>query len=376
MQLTTTKGTQVKKILLVAAIALLVYLIFWPVAVDPVAWQSTPSQGYTGVFRPNTQLAAIERLPMSDNQAQLHGPEAVAIGPDNWLYFSTGEGWIIRHNPDTGISSQWVDVGGRPLGLAFDTQGDLLVANAYLGLQAISPGGAVHLLTDHVAGRRIEYADDLDIGTDGIIYFSDASTKFAAQHFGGTYPASILDLLEHGGHGELLAYNPESGRTSVLLDGLQFANGVAVSADGSFVLVNETGANRIARYWLSGEKTGQSDIFIAGLPGFPDNIIRHGEHFWVGLVSPRLPVLDKLAGWPLLRKMIARLPEQLKPAAKHYSHVIKIDSDGRVLESLQDPKGGYHTITGALPITVNSGDWLYLTSLHESSLARLPYPSE
>lgn len=365
-----------KKILLLAAMAVLAYLIFWPVAVDPVAWQSTPSQGYTGAFTPNAQLAAIERLPMSDNQTQLHGPEAVAKGPDNWLYFSTGEGWIIRHNPDTGLSSPWVNVGGRPLGLAFNSHGDLLVANAYLGLQAVSRSGAVRLLTDHVDGRRIEYADDLDIGADGTIYFSDASTKFAAQRFGGTYPASILDLLEHGGHGELLAYSPESGVTSMLLDGLQFANGVAVSSDGSFVLVNETGANRIARYWLSGEKSGQSEIFIAGLPGYPDNIVRHGEHFWVGLVSPRLPVLDKLAGWPLLRKVIARLPEQLKPAAKHYSHVIEIDSDGRVVNSLQDPEGSYHTITGALPITANSGDWLYLTSLHESSLARLPYPNQ
>mgnify|MGYP001035837772 CR=1 FL=1 len=365
-----------KKTLLMAVAALSAYLLFWPVAIEPVAWQSTPSQGYTGVYAPNSQLASVERLPINGSQTQLHGPEAVAVGPDNQLYFSTGEGWIVRHDPVSGRSARWVNVGGRPLGLAFSQQGDLVVANAYLGLQAVDRSGAVRLLTDHIGGRPIEYADDLDIGTDGTIYFSDASSKFAAQRFGGTYPASILDLLEHGGHGQLLAYSPATGATSLLLDGLQFANGVAVSSDGRFVLVNETGANRIVRYWLRGEQRGQSEIFLSGLPGFPDNIVRHGEHFWVGLVSPRLPVLDKLAGWPLLRKVVARLPEQFKPAAKHYGHLIKIDRDGRVIESLQDPKGGYHTITGAQQISANGRDWLYLTSLHERSLARLAYPIE
>lgn len=363
-----------KKTLLTLSAGLLGYLLFWPVAVDPVAWQSPPSTGYSGPFASNRALSAIERLPIETDGAGLHGPEAVAQGADGLLYFSTGEGWIVRHNPSSGDSQRWVDVGGRPLGLVFDAAGNLLVANAYLGLQSVAADGTVTLLTNRVDGRQIEYADDLDIGPDGTVYFSDASTKFGAERHGGTYPASILDLLEHGGHGELLAYSPATGTTTTLLAGLQFANGVAVSPKGDYVLVNETGSSRISRYWLSGERAGSHDIFIDRLPGYPDNIVRSGDLFWVGLVSPRLPVLDKLAGWPQLRRLLARLPAQLKPAAVHYSHLFAIDANGVVVQSLQDPAGGYHTVTGGLEVTAGSNRWLYLTSLHESSLARLALP--
>lgn len=39
-----------------------------------------------------------------------------------------------------------------------------------------------------------------------------------------------------------------------------------------------------ARYYLKGEKKGESDIFVAGLPGYPDNIRSNGKGgFYVAL---------------------------------------------------------------------------------------------
>lgn len=52
----------------------------------------------------------------------------------------------------------------------------------------------------------------------------------------------------------LLEYHPEEQTTTCLLDGLWFANGVAMPADGSFVLVAESHHLRIWRYWLAGVK--------------------------------------------------------------------------------------------------------------------------
>ena len=78
--------------------------------------------------------------------------------------------------------------------------------------------------------------------------FSGASTRFGAAESGGTYAASLLDLMEHTRNGRLLVYDPETGRATTLLDGLSFANGVAVSPDQSFVLVNETGEYRVIRH--------------------------------------------------------------------------------------------------------------------------------
>ena len=49
---------------------------------------------------------------------------------------------------------------------------------------------SVETLTDSVDGTPILYADDLDIADDGIIYFSDASTKFGAHSRETSPPAA------------------------------------------------------------------------------------------------------------------------------------------------------------------------------------------
>ena len=352
-----------KKALSVLCILLLSYLLAWPVPVDPVAWQSPVNAGYQTPFASNEKLTAVERL----DAAGTHGPEALALGSDGLLYISTHEGWIIRHDPHGKTTRRWVNTGGRPLGMVFDAAGNLLVADAYKGLLSIAPDSSITTLSNSVDGQAIKYADDLDVTPDGKIWFSDASAKFGAEESGGTYQGSLLDMLEHGYHGRLLVYDPATEKTTVALRGLSFANGVAADPEGRFVLINETGEYRIHKFWLQGDKAGNSEIIIDNLPGFPDNIVRSGDHYWVGLVSPRLQVLDKLADNPFVRKVLARLPEAVKPAAKHYSHVFRMDESGNVVESLQDPAGGYHTNTGALEV----GDWLYISSLHESSLARI-----
>lgn len=353
-------------ILAPAVLVLAAYLLLWPVAVAPVAWEAPIDRGYRGAFSANDRLSTVELLDI----AGTHGPEALALGADGLIYSSSHEGWIIRFDPATATTERWVNTGGRPLGLAFDGGGDLLVADAFLGLLTVAPSGIIRVLADTVNGESIRYADDVDVAPDGRVYFSDASSKFGAREWGGTYEASLLDLNEHGSHGRLLVYDPQGDKTSVVLGQLDFANGVAVSEDGSFVLVNETGHYRIVKVWLQPERWGEHEILIDNLPGFPDNIVRDAQGlFWVGLVSPRSKVLDKLADQPAVRRIVERLPAALKPAAAHYSHVFAINDQGEVLVSLQDPAGGYHTNTGAL---AHDG-WLYISSLHEDRLARLPW---
>lgn len=81
--------------------------------------------------------------------------------------------------------------------------------------------------------------------------------------------------------GRLLKYDPRTNEVSVLLRGLSFANGVALNKDNDFVLVTETTAAKVTRYWLRGPKPQTSDTFTQ-LAGCPDNIQRNirGE-FWV-----------------------------------------------------------------------------------------------
>jgi len=92
--------------------------------------------------------------------------------------------------------------------------------------------------------------------------------------------------------GSLLALDPRTNQTRVLLRGLALASGVAVSRDGSYVLVSEYLAHRIRRFWLRGPRANSSELFVP-LRGRPDNIRRNSRgQFWVavsGAVGPNPP---------------------------------------------------------------------------------------
>ena len=343
------------------------YLALWPVPVDPQAWQAPPPPEHI----PNQRLAAAELIDLHGHS----GPEALTLDQAGYLYLSTHDGWILRsdystHNQQAKLSfSEWVNTQGRPLGLATDAANRIIVADAYRGLLAIDQARQVHTLSTLADGIPIRYADDVAVADDGLIYFSDASTKFGAEQYGGTYPASLLDLMEHGGYGRLLVYNPTTGNTRTLMSGLNFANGVAMDPNQQFVLVNETGHYRVWRLWLAGERAGEQEIFADNLPGFPDNIVtgRDGR-FWIGLASPRNAQLDQLANKPWLRKVVQRLPAALRPKAQPYGYLIAIDGDGQIVTDLQDPSGRYPVVTGAL----ETEHRLFISSLMANHLAVLP----
>jgi sugar lactone lactonase YvrE len=205
----------------------------------------------------------------------------------------------------------------------------------------------------------------------GTVYFSDASTKFRPQDHGGDMAASMLELIEHRGNGRLLAHDPRTGKTRVLLRGLVFANGVALAHDGRSVLVNETGGYRTLRYWLAGEKAGRAEPFLENLPGFPDNIGRGLEgRYWVALITPRSKELDALASWPAIRAMVMRIPGALQPRPVPNANVFAVDDTGKIVASLQSTRAplAYTGVT-------ETAEHLFLGSIDATALQRLPRPS-
>ncbi len=348
---------------LILIIVIVLYFVSWPVPIDPVAWEAPPNPGYTGPFAANERLKGIQVFPIGDN----HGPEDIALDAQGRIYGATHEGRIVRLAADGSKPENWVDTGGRPLGIDFDNAGNLIVADALKGLLSIAPDRSITVLAKTADGIPIRYADDVDVGADGRIYFSDASTRFGAGECGGTYEASLIDLMEHGGHGRLLVYDPATRKATTLLDGLNFANGVAVSHDQTYVLVNETGSYRVVRYWIAGPRKGKSDSFIEALPSFPDNISTGLDgRFWVALVSPRNALLDNLSGKPFMRKVIQRMPAFARPKAVPYGHIIAIDGKGKVVVDLQDPDGEYPINTSV----TETEKYLYIGSLVTPVLGR------
>lgn len=338
------------------------YLAVWPVPVQPKIWDAPHNPGYTGDFEPNTRLADLEFLGLDGRQ----GPEDVAIGPDGLIYVATHGGEILRRSTDRNDRAEVFAVtGGRPLGIEFGGGGTLYVADAFRGLLAIDQRGTVRVLADHAGGRPILYANDLDIAEDGSIYFTDASTRFGAEAFGGTLEASVLDLIEHSKNGRVLKYDPRTNETTLFTNGMTFPNGVAVGSDGSIFVV-ETGAYRV---WRLSPDGSQREVVLEGLPGFPDNINNAPDGtLWLGLVSPRNALMDKLDGSPKIRRAITRLPAKMKPAPTRYGFILRLRTDGKVIETLQDPAGAYALTTGAVSAPDGS---IFIASLTEGRLGVL-----
>lgn len=337
------------------------YLLFWPVAVDPVAWSAPSDNGYTGAFAQNQHLSQLQRIELRDAE----GPEDYALSQNQEIFFSLASG-DINYIDGQGTIKNWVNTGGRPLGIEFDGQGNLWVADALQGLLKVDAQKNIEVMVKMSGGIEVNYADDVDIAKNGKVYFSDASTKFHAKKY-GVLAASMLDINEHGGHGRIIEYDTQTKVSRVIAKGLNFANGVAVSHDQNWLLVNETGSYRVLKVGINGDNLDQVAVVIDNLPGFPDNINQGSQGlYWLGLVSPRSQPLDALSGSAFLRKIVQRLPEFMRPKAQHFGHVVAINAEGDVVHNLQDPLGMYGSTTGALEV---GGD-LYISSLSESALAK------
>jgi len=332
------------------------YLLFWPVPIEPESW--TP----LSAAHPSAHggLAGVELL-----EASLPAPEAVIFDAEGRIVTGLLDGRIVRFTPNGHDVTVIAQTGGRPLGLKYDRTGRLIAADAHRGLLAIGPQGNVEILAAELGGQPLRLVDDLDVGQDGAVYFSDASARWPL----GAYK---MDIIEHRPSGRLLVYRPDRG-VELLLGGLYFANGVALAPDASYVLVNETMSYRVRRVYLRGPKAGQHDIFVDNLPGFPDNITWSPRRraFWIALAAPREPAIDALGPWPFARKMIARLPELLQPAAKRHARALAVDEAGRTVADVQDASP---TSYSPLTSVIERDGFLYLGSFVHHGVGRVRAP--
>ncbi|KAK6944439.1 hypothetical protein RJ641_025541 [Dillenia turbinata] len=302
---------------------------------------------------------------------QLHTSHLVhltgAVGPESLVFDPAGKG------PYTGVADGrilkwsgdelgWIDfavtssqrkectrafapemehVCGRPLGLRFDHQtGDLFIADAYHGLQVVGPdGGLATPLVIEAEGEPFHFTNDMDIDdVENVIYFTDTSTSFQRRQF-------MHSILSGDRTGRLMKYNKSTKEVTVLLRGLAFANGVALSKDRSFVLVAETTTCRILRFWLQGPKAGHFEVF-AELPGFPDNVRRNAKgEFWVALHAKRGLFAKYILSKSWVGNALLKLPLSFKQlhvllvGGKPHATAIRLSEEGKFLEILEDSEG-------------------------------------
>ncbi|MCA0243678.1 MAG: SMP-30/gluconolactonase/LRE family protein [Proteobacteria bacterium] len=353
-------------------LALAAYLALWPVPVQPEAWQAPPDPGYRGAHAVNQRLAGLQVIALGREE----GPEHIVLARDGQLYAAVASGNILRMKPDGTAQQVVANTGGRVLGFDFDAAGRLIAADAIKGLLSIAADGQVTLLTDRVGDADpIRYADAVVVAGNGKIYFSDASTRFAPAAWGGTFEASVLDIIEQSATGRVLEYDPATRRTRIVARGLSFANGLALARDEQTLFVAETGRYRVWRIPVGADdldvrrEPSAAKIVLDNLPGYPDNLMRGLDgRIWLGFAKPRNPTIDAMAGKLFLRKLTLRLPRALWPVPRAYGHVIAFTEDGTVVADLQDPTGAYPETTSV----TETADRLYVQSLHAKGLGWKP----
>lgn len=297
--------------------------------VDPVRWQPPP----------------LRNLPPPNLNGSLrvigvpgHAPEDVVVDAAGALWTGTDDGAIIRIR--NGRAEVVANTGGRPLGLAVARDGRLLICDSHRGLLRLdSATGVFETLVSEVAGRRLMFCSNVVESSDGTIYFTESTARFHYEYYKGA-------VLEARPSGSLFRRDVD-GTVTTLATGLRFANGVALTADESALVVAETTACRVSKYPLTDSGVGEPVPLIEHLPGYPDNIsLAPDGRIWVALVSERNAIGEWLTPRaPIVRRLMWKLPYSWMPSPKPLVWAIAIDLDGRLHAQLRtvDPRFGLAT---------------------------------
>jgi ribose transport system permease protein len=379
MGLETGASAMVVGLVLLLAIAIDVRWVKWrhslraKVYVSPAYLALPPAPRFT--VRSSSPYAMNDRLHDTKiiGLGEIDGPEDVILDADGNLYCGVRQGEIIRFlAPDHVKREVYAHVGGRPLGMAFDKDGGLVVCIAGMGLYRVDKDRSVTKLTAEtnrspfsiIDDSRMRLADDLDIAPDGRVYFSEATIRYGFEEW-------VVDALEGRGNGRIIRYDPATGSTRTILRNLLFANGMCVAHDNKSVLYAETWGCRVSRYWLEGPKAGTSEVVVADLPGYPDNINRGSRGtYWVALAGTRSPSYDLAMTMPAFRRRMARRvagDEWLFPNV-NVGCVVHLDAEGRVLESLWDLQGINHP---AITSMREHRGYLYLGGVTNNRIGRI-----
>uniref|UniRef100_A0AC34GRT8 Strictosidine synthase conserved region domain-containing protein n=1 Tax=Panagrolaimus sp. ES5 TaxID=591445 RepID=A0AC34GRT8_9BILA len=331
----------------------------------------------TGPLSPNKALQNAKIL----FKGEIHGPESFewyngalySTSHDAYLKIVNDKIVKIIKAGDIGCSS--VPECGRPLGIRHYKKEKFFVADCYKGILEVdfeTEKITTILSGDTVIdGIKLNIADDMDFIDENTIIFSDASTDWDLPRF-------LNSMLELKGDGRIIKFNLKTKTVETLLSNLQIANGIQIHSDKQSILVSETSAARITRYYFDGPKKGRHEYFVTNLPGLPDNIRdTNNGTYYIAFAAARIPghwsLIDFLAPYPFLRKLILQLtPDSLKFALfeatlAKYGIFVEVDKNGTIIQSWHDSSG----FTNMLSQAIDADDAIYVGSYSHDHLAKI-----
>lgn len=171
--------------------------------------------------------------------------------------------WIYRLYPD-GHRDELIQL-GDPDGNTFDREHRLIVTASVLrAIVRLSPDMSKYdVLVDKFEGKRLNSPNDVTLGPDGAIYFTDPT----------------LDLVK--GETQELPFQgvyrlDQKGALTLLIKDLHQPNGLAFSPDGKFLYVDDSQQKNIWRYSFHNGSVTDGKIFAdenpPGSRGVPDGM--------------------------------------------------------------------------------------------------------
>ena len=107
----------------------------------------------------------------------------------------------------------------------------------------------------------------------------------------------MLDIIEQASTGRILEYEPAAKATRIVVKGLSFASGVALSNE-QIMFVAETSKYRVWKFRVAandvelskGVSPSQASVLFDNLLGYPDNLMPGQEgRICLGFSGPRSP---------------------------------------------------------------------------------------
>lgn len=171
--------------------------------------------------------------------------------------------WIYRLYPD-GHREEVIAL-GDPDGSTYDREHRIVnCASVLRAIIRLSPDGKTYkILADHYEGKKLNSPNDVTMGPDGAIYFTDPT----------------LDLVK-GEKQEILfkgVYRLDTnGAITLLTKDLDLPNGLAFSPDGRYLYIDDSGQRNIRRYRFHDGTLSDGMIFadekVEGSKAVPDGM--------------------------------------------------------------------------------------------------------
>jgi sugar lactone lactonase YvrE len=171
-------------------------------------------------------------------------------------------------------------------GMNFCPDGKLMVCVAGKGVAFVDEYGALAGAVDAAEERPIRCALSTVAGPDGFVYIAEGTVYHEPIDW-------YVDLMERRQAGRLIRCNPHTFEAEVLLSGLSYPCGVAISGDGRWLLISESWKHMLSRFPLDNIQENSREVVIPNLSGYPGRITHSSDGgYWMCVFAMRTYLVD------------------------------------------------------------------------------------